>query len=402
MKYIDDLIRSRVQENLLNKVILQKISMAGIELDDEEYLQIEEITKKMLQADETTFELDFADKKKESEINLVLMTDFTDEDIDKEISVISETVSIYADAILDSWKLTAPRILREKRIKNDNFEELIHEKWGKAIDLLEILVNTCIEAGYYFNEEMYDKISEDEILVVEIITMLHGRACQLSLEILTLLKNGWSDSALARWRTLHEIVVTAIFIAKNGRDTAERYIAHIDITRYKEAKKYQDNYQILGFEALPTEEFDKLEQKREELRNRFGNNFDADNGWASEALGIKRPSFTDIEKQVDLNHLRPFFLLASNYIHAGFKGVINRIGTPKSIKGKVHVGPSLFGLTDAGQHMAISINLITSTLLSLKPTFVRNTILVTNCKLIKEMQEEFLKVEQQLKEDNTV
>jgi Family of unknown function (DUF5677) len=254
MNYINDLIQLKVQGNLLARIILQKILMANIELNDEEYLQIKEISKKMLYADKATFDLDFVDKKKESEINLVLMTNFTDEDIDKEISVISETVSVCADAMLNSWKQTAPRILREKKIKNDNFKELIHEKWGKAIDLLEILVNTCIEAGYYFNEEMYDKISEDEILVVEVITMLHGRACQLSLEILTLLKNGWSDSALARWRTLHEIVVTAIFIAKNGRDTAERYISHINITSYNEAKKYNENCIALGFEALPTEE----------------------------------------------------------------------------------------------------------------------------------------------------
>jgi hypothetical protein len=131
------------------------------------------------------------------------------------------------------------------------------------------------------------------------------------------------------------------------------------------------------------------------------------NGWACEVLGInnndkKKPSFADIEKHVNLNHLKPFYKLASNYIHAGFKGVIHRIGTPKSIRGKVYVGPTIFGLTDAGQHMAISINLITSTLLSLKPTFTRNTILIANSKLIKEMQEEFLKVEQQLKEENTV
>jgi Family of unknown function (DUF5677) len=402
---LDDLIRLRVQENLLTRMIVQKILMANIELNNEEYLQIKEISKKMLQSDEdeTTSDLDFADKKKESEINLLLMTDFTDEDIDKDILVISETVSVCADAMLNSWKETAPRILREKRIKNDNFEELIHEKWGKAIDLLEILVNTCIEAGYYFNEEMYDKISEDEILVVEVITMLHGRACQLSLEILTLLKNGWSDSALARWRTLHEIVVTAIFIAKNGRDTAERYISHINITSYNEAKKYNENCIALGFEALPTEEI-VLKQKCDELCQRFGKKFKEDNGWACKALGInnndkKKPSFADIEKHVNLNHLKPLYKLASNYIHAGFKGVIHRIGTPKSIGDKIYVGPTIFGLTDAGQHMAISINLITSTLLSLKPTFARSTILITNSKLIKEMQEEFLKV---LKEDNIV
>jgi hypothetical protein len=88
MNYINDLIQLKVQGNLLTRIILQKILMANIELNDEEYLQIKEISKKMLYADKATFDLDFADKKKESEINLVLMTNFTDEDIDKEISVI--------------------------------------------------------------------------------------------------------------------------------------------------------------------------------------------------------------------------------------------------------------------------------------------------------------------------
>ena len=41
---------------------------------------------------------------------------------------------------------------------------------------------------------------------------LHGRACQMFLEILTLLRNGFGDCAYARWRSLYELNCTAYFI----------------------------------------------------------------------------------------------------------------------------------------------------------------------------------------------
>ena len=52
---------------------------------------------------------------------------------------------------------------------------------------------------------------------------IHGRACQMFLEILTLLRNGFGDCAYARWRSLYELSCIAYFIKSQGEQIAKQY-----------------------------------------------------------------------------------------------------------------------------------------------------------------------------------
>ena len=58
---------------------------------------------------------------------------------------------------------------------------------------------------------------------------LHANACLVTSEVITLLEAGYSSGATARWRSLHEVAVYAMFIVKHGPGTAERYLRHVHI-----------------------------------------------------------------------------------------------------------------------------------------------------------------------------
>jgi len=57
------------------------------------------------------------------------------------------------------------------------------------------------------------------------IMNIHGRACQIYNEILCLLKSGYTDGAFARWRSLFELSVYAMFIRKENNEVAVAYMA---------------------------------------------------------------------------------------------------------------------------------------------------------------------------------
>lgn len=66
----------------------------------------------------------------------------------------------------------------------------------------------------------------------DLVVRHHARACHIANEILCLLKNGFADAAQARWRALHEVAATAMFIAKHGKSvlsafTTMKWLIHI-------------------------------------------------------------------------------------------------------------------------------------------------------------------------------
>jgi Family of unknown function (DUF5677) len=408
MNYINDFIFSKLTGDLLSKLIFGKLLEFDITLNDQQLSNLNESIANIKNLEQITIDFNhdqIQHLKEKYGIDENSIFEFDEQDIEQNIltviqnaseNLIPDITTRCADTFLNSWKLTAPDILQRRRTKCKSFEQSVYDNWGKALDLLEILISVCMEVGSDF-QDTCDETTERDLLTIHAVSLLHGRACQLALEILTLMKSGWADGALARWRTLHEIVVTAIFIIKKGNDTAERYIAHTTIVSYRQAETYQEHYQSLGYEALSTEELNELKLRRERLCEEFGSDFGSDNGWASKALGLRNPQFIHIEKCVKLEHLRPFYKQANKAVHAGFKGVTNGIGRPHPRDSMVFVGPTIFGLADPGQDMAISINLITVNLLNLKLNADRLAIITATNKLVAEIKDEFIKTNQHLK-----
>ncbi|MGE5653343.1 MAG: DUF5677 domain-containing protein, partial [Bacillota bacterium] len=205
-------------------------------------------------------------------------------------------------------------------------------------------------------------------------TRLHARACQVTSEILTLLRNGFADGAMARWRTLHEIAAVSLFIGEHGDDVAERYLLHEVEESRRAAHQYQQYIDRLGYEPYSQQVLEELDQECERLEERFGAAFRGEYGWAWEQLRPKKPSMFLIEQASGIEHLRPFYRMASHNVHANPKGVMFKHGLVDESK-VLLAGASNFGFADPAQNAAISLMQVTSSLARLDSTL--DTVVVT-------------------------
>jgi hypothetical protein len=303
-----------------------------------------------------------------------------------------------ASQILPILRKNAPAMLRERRKEIKGFEHRLNADWKKPFDLFETFLAIAFELGDGLNKEFRKEKSEKGNYVLEVLTRLHARSCQIASEILVLLESGFADGALARWRSLHEIAVVGSFIKAHGNEVAERYLLHDNIESFKAANLYRKHYEALGETPIPQNEYDSIEAVHENLIARFGKSYKNEYGWASSALNIERPTFCNIEENVGLDHYRPYYKLASHNVHANPKGVMFKLGLLGNIQDILLAGPSNIGFTDPAQFAAISLGIITIDLLLTKPTIdslVASQILL---KFESEIGKEFFTVEKEIEE----
>lgn len=296
--------------------------------------------------------------------------------------------------------------LQEYREEIEGFETRLQDHWGEALDLLENLIFRSFQIGAITNHDHRFEASQEQDYVFEALTHLHARACQTAFEIFTLLKSGYADGALARWRSLHEITATAYFIQDHGQDTAERFLLYQHIKSYYVAQTFQEYNEDLGYEPISDEVLEELEELREQLVDQFEDGFD-DNGyglgWTADALPDQRVSIRKLEEEAGLEHYRPFYKLASESVHADSRGTMNRIGmidipeVPEYPQ-QLLSGPSNGGLSRPAELTAISLNQVTLTLVKLRPSATIMVESLVNKKLLEDVKEVFSEKEQELVE----
>ena len=305
--------------------------------------------------------------------------------------ITQDTVNLMKSTLIKSSK----KMLKEHRKLSSDFEKRNIKRWSKAFDLLETHIVICTEAGEEFNSSYRSAAVEGNNLVFDIVVRHHARACHIAQEILCLLKSGFADAAQARWRAIHEVNVTAMFIAKHGQDCAERFYFHDIVDSYDgilEHKKYEGRLQE---KAATQEEIDSCKEEYDEVISRYGKKFGDHYGWASNIFpSYGRVGFTAIEKNVGLDHMRPYYKWASQNVPSGSKGMSNRLGLCEAKEDILLVGQSNSGMTDPAHATAISLTQITSALLVLEPTLDHIVLM----KIAREFQEDigkaFLEIDQ--------
>jgi len=284
------------------------------------------------------------------------------------------------------------KVLLEKRKSFNQFVKRNINRWSEGFDVLETMILICTEAGEINNDKYRKTAVENNDLLFDILIRHHSRACLISNEILTLLKNGFADGAHARWRALHEVNVTGMFISKYGKECAERFYFHNVVDSYDgmiEHKKFEDR---LNEKALIQKEIDECKKEYDKLILKYGKKFGDHYGWASYIFpNRKRVSFTAIEKDVELDHMRPYYKLASQNIHAGSKGLKNRLGLCESNEDILLVGQSNSGMVNPADSTAISLAQITITVLMLNPTIENIILMKVVEEFIDKVGETFLK-----------
>jgi len=208
----------------------------------------------------------------------------------------------------------------------NRFLDNLSSKWWKGF--------IAYEAMYLITLEMAKKHIDSAAIENEngvgyepkffAIMNIHARACQIFLEILCLLKEGFTDGAFARWRSLFELSVYAAFISENNDKVALAYMeqANIDEKKAKWAKSaacfenYKGNIDFLTV--------------------------------------FKKCNFSEETKVF----WQKQYELASKLVHASPKGTMKRMGIPKILNPKpsniMLVTGSDWGLHVLAEHAAIS------------------------------------------------
>jgi hypothetical protein len=105
-----------------------------------------------------------------------------------------------------------------------------------------MLVAIARELGGEMNADARSNAATLGPALVDVITRMHARPCQIAEEVIVLSECGFANGAMARWRTMHEVFVVASFISKHGEKCAKAYCEHQAV----ESKKGSDEY-ALGF-----------------------------------------------------------------------------------------------------------------------------------------------------------
>ena len=297
-----------------------------------------------------------------------------DTELDQDVLVkrMSEIAPILAQSgvksYLDSIKKDAKVGISQSRRERRGFERRLSKHWAKPLHLLELTVEIAQEVA----GEVGETVAAEEVKVDEhtfrALWAIHARGCQMSRAILALLRSGFADDAHARWRSLHELAAVSSFISKHGDGVAEKYLLHDVVQRRKLARAYKEHEVRAKLDPLTQAEMDDIEGEYQSLIGKFGNEFAEDYGWAASALGNKRPTLLNIEEDVGLDHLRPYYQMANHNVHGNSHAAFFKLGVFEPDRPIHLAGPSNMGLADPGHGVALSLVHITGALAQTVPT----------------------------------
>jgi hypothetical protein len=283
---------------------------------------------------------------------------FTQEEIPQ---IVRETLTSTAKVILKSLKADWPAQRAHDQARMAQFSANLHARWGDAFETLRMMYTIAVEVGGSIAKGRGR--AKRKAVLNDTIMHLHARACQIVLEIITLMENGLADGAMARWRTLHEITVVATLLVEHGEELAIRYRSHEAVEAKRAMDRYVLHHEQLGYAPLTKKEIEQTEKGYKDSLVRFGENFGSEYGWAAHHLKIKKPRLVDLEAAVGQAAMQSYYRMASYNVHAGATGIGFRLGlldgegTPIAL-----AGASNAGFVDPAQNAAYDLVHMTSLL----------------------------------------
>jgi len=155
-------------------------------------------------------------------------------------NILPGAIESLASEEIDHWKQTGRNIAEDNNKHGIGFKERLYKFWEIPLSNLESFVWFCHELGNEYNQEFRPRAHQENNLVYEVISRQHARSCCIGLEIIELIKTGFANGAMSRWRSLHENAVLTSFIIEHGLRAAELYISHdviqvskaLDVTKH--------------------------------------------------------------------------------------------------------------------------------------------------------------------------
>ena len=239
--------------------------------------------------------------------------------------LLEEATNITVSTIMDTMFEDVIRY----RADEEEFLARLDQKWYRPFAVSEEMYIMTLEAAEHYSK--YVKSLSSEVVNPKkcqytALRFLHGRAMQVYLEVITLMKGGLADGANARWRTLYELTIVAWFIRDQGEKVAQEY--------------YKSQYSNQHYEWARVSKL-----------------------WNSNK---KQITFSDIERKATIvtKPWKEIYSRACKNIHASSQATFGRLGDPGN-KPVISVGRSDYGFHIPGVNAAISLAQISAALFSL-------------------------------------
>ena len=241
--------------------------------------------------------------------------------------------------------------------EEQDFRVRCYSRWKPGLDLLRVFRNFCVQVGSQFQEEFcrYEDYRQDPLLGV--LMRQHANACRIAGEVEALLRSGYPDGALARWRTLHEIAVSSILLRKFGKSAAEDFIHFGLVEAVSGMEAYQETANEMGRIPVSHDELDAAKRTRDDiiaskpyLKGR--------SSWAGRHVGASR--FEKLQTAAGLAKWRNDFKWASHNVHTNYREMRSLLGMAEAREQGLLVGPSDSAFTDPAQFSAIALAQTTS------------------------------------------
>lgn len=220
--------------------------------------------------------------------------------------------------------------------------------------------------GKYF--KLFDTF--DDHIKLDTLIAIHVRACQVANEILVLIKNGYADGAHARWRTLHELSVTFLYLYDSDFEVIHMYNDYEIIEKYKKAKEYKACEDSLDLEKLQDDEWEELSKRRDEIIEKYGKDFSEGYGWTMNDLPKGRRNFRELEKHVGTEKLRIIYSWANESVHAGVSGIKDKLSLREEESYHFLTGSNDCGFLDPVQHTSNSLCQMSEVLLGMEDSIL--------------------------------
>ena len=266
---------------------------------------------------------------------------------------VDELCSRFIESFRASESEQTDHFNREER----GFRERCYKRWRSDLDLLQVFRHFCAEVGSLFQKEFcrYGQYRHDPLLGV--LMRQHANACRIAGEVEALLRCGYPDGALARWRTLHEIAVSSILIRKFGMAAAEDFVRYGLVEAAKGMEAYQETADAMGRVPYVSHEIDAARKVRDRLVS-ANRDLESRSGWARRHVGAAR--FEKLKEAAGLDKWKNDYKWASQNVHTTYRELRALLGMSEAAEDGLLVGPSDSGFAEPAHFSAIALSQTTS------------------------------------------
>ncbi|WP_397538162.1 DUF5677 domain-containing protein [Rummeliibacillus pycnus] len=337
----------------------------------------------------------------------------TNEEIEKLVlnTVDGDLIKEISTSFFQTLKDNMYEPLEIDRLAHLEFQSRIKQKWLRPLSMLDGFINIseelCTDSIDTSNEivKLDNNNSEHSLRFFTIMKLL-SKLIIISKEISYLLKGGFSDAALSRWRTSHETKIILMLFCKNYNSTN---LLNELLKRYNDAAIVEEYKEIISSVDLNKMDpyFINLKIKYRDILDNYGQEFKYSYEWSRPLFKGSNGviTFKMLERYIrDHNETNTFYKKANYQIHSSPLGTFESLGTIESndIDYPPYIfGPSNFGLRIPGQLIALTLYESIATYLLLNTSL--NSVINTNVLelFLNEILNTFDTVEEEIIQEET-